>query len=105
MVNVTKVPTESVPLSFGDRNDQKRRVTHHSTGTLHRWLLHQGFTKPVGTGPVVTGQSGPARFRFRPVLNRTKFKIQKMKNFKKFLKILQGATNLMVPDFLKNSFV
>ena len=27
MVNVTKVPTESVPLSFGDRNDQKYRVT------------------------------------------------------------------------------
>ena len=45
-----------------------------------------------------------------PVPNRPKFKIQiwiqkKWKNPKKFLKILQGATNLMVLNFLKNSFV
>ena len=35
-----------------------------------------GFTKPAGTGPVtaVTGLTGPDRFRFRPVLNRPKFK-------------------------------
>ena len=36
-----------------------------------------GLTLPVGTGPVwpVTGQTGPDRFRFRPVPNRPKFKI------------------------------
>ena len=33
-----------------------------------------GLTKSVGTG--VTGQTGPARFRFGPVPNRPKFKIQ-----------------------------
>ena len=37
-----------------------------------------GFPLPVGTGPVwlVTGQTGPVRFRFGPVPNRPKFKIQ-----------------------------
>ena len=37
-----------------------------------------GFAKPVGTGPVWpdTGQTGLARFRFGPVPNRLKFKIQ-----------------------------
>ena len=36
-----------------------------------------GFTKSMGTGLVwpVTGQTGPARFRFGPVPNRPKFKI------------------------------
>ena len=36
------------------------------------------FAKPVGTGPVwpVTDQTGPARFRFGPVPNWPKFKIQ-----------------------------
>ena len=39
-------------------------------------VLWAGFTKPAGTGPVtaVTGLTGPDRFRFRPVLNRPKFK-------------------------------
>ena len=50
------------------------------------------------------------RFRFGPVSNQSKFKIQiwiqkKWKIPKKFRKILQGATNLMVSNFLKNSFV
>jgi hypothetical protein len=36
-----------------------------------------GFTEPVGTGPetVGTGPTGPDQFRFRPVPNRSKFKI------------------------------
>ena len=75
-------------------------------------LLQPGFTKPVGTGPVwpVIGQIGPDRFRFGPVPNWSKFKIQiwiqkNEKNYKKFLKILQGATNLMVSNFLKNLFI
>ena len=40
------------------------------------WPMQAGFTKPAGTGPVtaVTGLTGPDRFRFRPVLNRPKFK-------------------------------
>ena len=35
-----------------------------------------GLKKPVGTGPVtvVTGLTGPARFRIRAVRNRVKFK-------------------------------
>ena len=37
-----------------------------------------GLKKPTGTGPetVVTGQTGPDKFRFGPVSNRPKFKIQ-----------------------------
>jgi hypothetical protein len=36
-----------------------------------------GFTEPVGSGPetVGSGPIGPDRFRFRPVPNRSKFKI------------------------------
>ena len=41
-------------------------------------IPHPGFTKPLGTGPIwpVTGQTGPGRFRFGPVSNWPKFKIQ-----------------------------
>ena len=50
-----------------------------------------------------SNRSGPV-----PVPNRPKFKFEFKKikkNLKKILKILQGATNLMVSNFLKNSFV
>ena len=41
-------------------------------------LIWSGFFLPAGTGPetAVTGQTGPDRFRYRPVSNRSKFKIQ-----------------------------
>ena len=68
----------------------------------------EGLQKPVGTGPVwpVTSQTGPVRFRFGPVPNRPKFIIWIwIQKNEKFLKILQGATILMVSNFLKNSFV
>ena len=42
--------------------------------------------------------SGLGRYQTGP---NSKFKFK----FKKFLKILQGATNLMVSNFLKNSFI
>ena len=66
----------------------------------------------VGNRSGLTGyrsnRSGPV-----PVwsgINRSKFKIwiwiqKKWKILKKFLKILQDATNLMVSNFLKNSFI
>ena len=40
--------------------------------------LESGLNLPTGTDPetAVTGQTGPDRFRFRPVSNRPKFKIQ-----------------------------
>jgi hypothetical protein len=39
-------------------------------------VVKAGVTEPVGTGPetVGTGPTGPDRFRFRPVPNRSKFK-------------------------------
>ena len=62
-----------------------------------------GFPLPVRTGPVwpVTGQTGPVRFRFVKI----QIWIKKRKIPKKILKILQGAINLMVLNFLKNLFV
>ena len=68
--------------------------------------VQSGFTKPVGTGvkPVRPG-SGLGRYQTGPN-SKFKFEFEKMKKkFKKFLKILQGATNLMVSNFLKNSFI
>jgi hypothetical protein len=40
-------------------------------------VLRPGLTEPVGTSSknVGTGRTGPDRFRFRPVPNRSKFKI------------------------------
>ena len=71
-----------------------------------------GFFFPTGTEPdaAVTGVTGPVRFRFRPVTNRSNSKIQilirKNEKFsKKILKILQVTTNLMVSKIFKYSFV
>jgi len=55
------------------------------------------------TGGNRSGLTGQARFWFGPVSN-SKFKFEFKKN-EKFLKILQGATNLIVLNFLKNSFI
>ena len=46
--------------------------------TLGTIVIGPGFFLPTGTGPktAVTGQTGPDRFRYRPVSNRPKFKIQ-----------------------------
>jgi len=77
------------------RVDGTRRSTHQvKAQNFHarRDESSAGFTKSLGTGPVwpVTGQTGPARFRFGPVSNRPKFKIQiwiqKMKNSQKISK-------------------
>ena len=65
---------------------------HYHPGEEVMWscfCCHPWLTLPVGTGPVwpVTGQTGPDRFRFRPVPNRSKFKfwiwIQKNEKFSK----------------------
>ena len=63
-------------------------------GLQNRW-------EPVR--PVRPG-SGLGRYQTGPN-SKFKFDLKKMKNSKRFLKILQGATNLMVSNFLKNSFV
>ena len=74
-------------------------------------IMYPGFTKPVGTGPAwpVTGYrsrsgSGLGRYQTGPN-SKFKFELKKWKIPKKFLKILQGATNLMVSNFLENSFI
>ena len=82
-----------VKVIFEDRvniRDEYRLVRiflMRDTATL---LSRPGLTKPVGTGPV--WPAGPARFRFGPISNRPKFKIQiwiqKNEKFPKFLKIL-----------------
>ena len=90
------------------------RACFHDTGHLgdHHLLMiscsHPGLNLPTGIGPdtAVTGQTGPDRFRFGTVSNRSKFKIQiwikkSEKNLKNFLKILQVATNLMVSIFFQ----
>ena len=54
--------------------------------------------KSVWTG------SGLGRYQTGPN-SKFKFEFKKWKFLKKFLKILQGTTNLMVSNFLKNSFI
>jgi len=52
---------------------------HVRTGMISPIAIsHTGLKIPTGIGPVlpVTGQTGPDRFRFRPVSNRPKFQIQ-----------------------------
>ena len=73
------------------------------------FLFEAGLNFPTGTGPVpvkpVRTGSDSGRFETGPN-SKFKFEFQKMKNSqKKFLKILQGATNLMVSNFLKYSFI
>ena len=56
--------------------------------------------------PVKPVRSGSGLGRYQTGSNsKFKFKFKKWKIPKKFLKILQGATNLMVSNFLKNSFI
>ena len=67
-------------------------------GFTNRWepvRFDRLLVKPVRSG------SGLDRYQTGP---NSKFKFEFKKN-EKFLKILQGATNLMVSNFLKNSFV
>ena len=70
-------------------------------GSPNRWEPVRFDRLPVK--PVRTG-SGFGRY---PTDQNSKFKFEfkKWKILKKFLKILQGAMNLMVSNFLKNSFV
>ena len=66
-------------------------------------MLSAGFTK---SGEPIRSGSGSGLGQYQTGLNlKFKFKFKKMKKIQKFLKILQGATNLMVLNFLKNSFV
>ena len=59
-----------------------------------------GFTKPVGIGPVpVSAGTQPAKIQNLNLNSKNE------KFLKKFLKILQGVMNLMVSNFLKNSFI
>jgi len=55
-----------------------------------------------------SNQSGPVPVSagIQPVkIQNLNLNSKKLKIPKKFLKILQGATNLMVSNFLKNSFI
>ena len=71
-------------------------------GSPNRWepvRFDRLLVKPVRPG------SGLDRYQTGPNL-KFKFKFfKKNKKSQKFLKILQGATNLMVSNFLKNSFI
>ena len=76
-----------------------------ATSAITTSCSHPGLNLPTGTGPD-TAVTGPDRFRFGTVSNRSKFKIQiwiqkSKKNSKNFLKILQVATNLMVSIFFQ----
>ena len=64
-----------------------------------RRRVHQTVSNRTGLKPVRTG-SGLVRYETGP---NSKFKF-KLKN-EKFLKIRQGAMNLMVSNFLKNPFI
>ena len=46
--------------------------------TLGTIVIGPGFFLPTGTGPetAVTGQTGPDRFRYRPVSNRPNLKLK-----------------------------
>ena len=83
---------------------------YHACLQLHAmqlWSLNlsePGFTKPVGTGPVWPAGSGFGRYPTGQN-SKFKFKFKKWKISKKNPKILQGAMNLMVSNFLKNSFI
>ena len=63
----------------------------------------------VGNRTGLTGNwSGPVPVwsGMKPVqIQNLNLNLRKLKIPKKFLKILQGATNLMVSNFLKNSFI
>ena len=64
-----------------------------------------GFPKPSVTGPVPVW-SGSGLVRYETGTNsKFEFEFKIMKNSQKNLKILQGAMNLMVSNFLKNSFI
>ena len=57
----------------------------------------------------LTGNTDLGQFRFRPsqigLNSKFKFEFQKIKNSQKFLKILQVATNLILSNFFKYSFI
>ena len=81
-------------VSIGKESNQKQ-------GLQNRWELvwfDRLSVKPVRSG------SGLGRYQTGPN-SKFKFEFKKMKNYQKILKILQGATNLMVSNFLKNSFI
>ena len=62
--------------------------------------VHQTDGRSNGSGqvPVWTGT--------KPVqIQNSNSNLKKIKNSQKFLRILEGATNLIVSNFLKNSFI
>jgi hypothetical protein len=65
----------SVGAMYKSALEVKDAVKRWSTLTLQR-EFRAGLTEPVGTSPetVGIGPTGPDRFRFRPVPNRSKFK-------------------------------
>ena len=73
------------------------RAVCSGEGSPNRWELVRFDWLPVKS---VRSGSGLDWYQTGP---NSKFK--KMKILKKFLKILQGATNLMLSNFLKNSFI
>ena len=71
-------------------------------GLQNRWELIRFDRLPV---KLVRTGSGLVRYETGQN-SKFKFELKKMKNSqKKFLKILQGATNLMVSNFLQNSLI
>ena len=73
----------------------------YNQGSPNRWEPVRFDRLPVK--PIRPG-SGLDRYQTGPN-SKFKFKFKKWKILKKFLKILQGATNLMVSNFLKNPFI
>ena len=81
--------------------NQVLRVSAYQ-GSPYRWESVRFDRLPVK--PIRSG-SGLGRYQ---IGSNSKFKFEFKKNKKipkKFLKILQGVTNVMVSNFLKNSFV
>ena len=76
----------------------------HAAGQGVGDIMHLLVARVHLTGGNWSG-SGLGRYQTGPN-SKFKFEFKKMKNSqKKFLKILQGATNLIVSNFLKNSSI
>ena len=88
----------------GLTGNRSNRTGSHLLGEPRRH--HMPNLQRVGcrVNPVKPVRSSRARTKPAQIQNLN-LNFKKWKNFKKFLKIIQGATNLMVSNFLKNSFV
>ena len=99
----------TVTLLGRQRHDVEHRAPRVWSGTIV--LDHQGFKfrpEPVRIPrlPVKPVRTGSGLIRYKPVqIQNLNLNSKKWKILKKFLKILQDATNLMVSNFLKNSFI